>query len=34
VGVYPFDIAQTKADQVHTAARQRDFPLRCIVEHA
>jgi ATP-dependent Clp protease adaptor protein ClpS len=32
VGRYPWDIAQTKADQVHAAARQREFPLRCIVE--
>jgi ATP-dependent Clp protease adaptor protein ClpS len=34
VGMYPFDIAQTKANQVHAAARQREFPLRCIVEQA
>jgi ATP-dependent Clp protease adaptor protein ClpS len=34
VGTYPFDIAQTKASQVHAAARQREFPLRCIVEQA
>jgi ATP-dependent Clp protease adaptor protein ClpS len=34
VGMYPFDIAETKANQVHAAARQREFPLRCIVEHA
>ncbi|MDR0998425.1 MAG: ATP-dependent Clp protease adaptor ClpS [Treponema sp.] len=32
VGTYPFDIAQTKASQVHTAAREQEFPLRCIVE--
>jgi ATP-dependent Clp protease adaptor protein ClpS len=32
VGMYPFDIAQTKASQVHAAAREREFPLRCIVE--
>jgi ATP-dependent Clp protease adaptor protein ClpS len=32
VGLYPWDIAQTKADQVHAAARQNEFPLRCIVE--
>jgi ATP-dependent Clp protease adaptor protein ClpS len=32
VGVYPWDIAQTKAEQVHTIARQHEFPLRCIVE--
>jgi ATP-dependent Clp protease adaptor protein ClpS len=32
VGIYPWDIAQTKAAQVHAAAKQREFPLRCIVE--
>jgi ATP-dependent Clp protease adaptor protein ClpS len=32
VGVYPWDIAQTRTAQVHAAARQREFPLRCIVE--
>jgi ATP-dependent Clp protease adaptor protein ClpS len=32
VGVYPWDIAATKADQVHAAAREHEFPLRCIVE--
>jgi ATP-dependent Clp protease adaptor protein ClpS len=34
VGVYSWDIAQTKMNQVHTLARQHDFPLRCIVEKA
>jgi ATP-dependent Clp protease adaptor protein ClpS len=34
VGVYSWDIAQTKMDQVHTLARQHDFPLRCIIEKA
>ncbi|MDR1637553.1 MAG: ATP-dependent Clp protease adaptor ClpS [Treponema sp.] len=34
VGMYPFDIAQTKANQVHSAARRQEFPLRCIVEQA
>ena len=34
VGVYSFDIAQTKVNQVHTIARQHEFPLRCIVEQA
>jgi ATP-dependent Clp protease adaptor protein ClpS len=32
VGQYPWDIAQTKAQQVHTLAKQHEFPLRCIVE--
>ncbi len=34
VGTYPWDIATTKADQVHTMARQQEFPLRCLVEKA
>jgi ATP-dependent Clp protease adaptor protein ClpS len=34
VGVYPYDIAQTKANQVHALARQNEFPLKCIVEKA
>jgi ATP-dependent Clp protease adaptor protein ClpS len=32
VGVYPWDIAQTKAEQVHALARRNEFPLRCTVE--
>jgi len=34
VGVYTWDIAQTKANQVHTMAKQYDYPLKCIVEEA
>jgi ATP-dependent Clp protease adaptor protein ClpS len=34
VGVYPWDIAATKAEQVHAVARENEFPLRCIVEPA
>ena len=34
VGVYPWDIAQTKANQVHCLARQNEYPLKCIVELA
>ena len=34
VGVYPWDIAQTKTNQVHNLARQSEFPLKCIVEKA
>ncbi|MCL2093385.1 MAG: ATP-dependent Clp protease adapter ClpS [Treponema sp.] len=34
VGVYTWDIACTKANQVHTIAKQYDYPLRCIVEEA
>ena len=32
VGVYPWDIAATKAQQVHAAAKASQFPLRCVVE--
>ena len=32
VGQYSQDIAVTKAEQVHAAARENQFPLRCIVE--
>jgi ATP-dependent Clp protease adaptor protein ClpS len=34
VGVYTWDIAVTKSEQVHQAARENEFPLRCIVEPA
>jgi ATP-dependent Clp protease adaptor protein ClpS len=34
VGLYPWDIAQTKVAQVHAEAGRRGFPLRCIVEQA
>jgi ATP-dependent Clp protease adaptor protein ClpS len=32
VGVYPWDIAATKIEQVHAAARASEYPLRCIAE--
>ena len=32
VGCYTWDIAQTKANQVHVIAKQHDYPLKCIVE--
>ena len=32
VGVYIWDIAQTKATQVHQLARAEEFPLKCTVE--
>ena len=32
VGVYTWDIAVTKAEQVHAAADANGFPLRCNVE--
>ena len=34
VGVYTWDIAVTKANQVHSIAKQHEYPLRCIVEEA
>lgn len=33
-GVYTYDIASTKIDQVHQLARKREFPLRCALEEA
>jgi ATP-dependent Clp protease adaptor protein ClpS len=32
VGIYTWDIAQTKVGQVHQLAKDKDFPLRCTVE--
>ncbi|MDR0400702.1 MAG: ATP-dependent Clp protease adaptor ClpS [Treponema sp.] len=32
VGLYSWDIALTKAEQVHIAAERKGYPLRCIVE--
>jgi len=32
VGIYTWDIALTKADQVHAAAKADNYPLKCIVE--
>ena len=34
VGVYSWDIAATKADQVHTVAKAHEYPLRCVIEPA
>ena len=34
VGIYTWDIAKTKANQVHAIAKQYNYPLRCIVEEA
>jgi len=34
VGVYTWDIAATKTEQVHAAAKANEFPLRCIIEPA
>ena len=32
VGVYSYDIAVTKINQVHQLARQNGFPLKCTME--
>ena len=32
VGHYTWDLANTKVNQVHTIAKQHDYPLKCIVE--
>jgi ATP-dependent Clp protease adaptor protein ClpS len=32
VGVFPYDIAVAKRDQVLRMARERDFPLKCTIE--
>ena len=34
VGIYIYDIAVTKVNQVHTLARQNGFPLKCTMEKA
>ncbi len=31
-GIYPKDIAETKVAQVEAFARQREHPLRCVLE--
>lgn len=33
-GLYPRDVAETKAIMVHELARKRDFPLKCSIEKA
>jgi len=34
VGVYTWDIAVTKVDQVHKLAKANEFPLQCAIEPA
>jgi len=34
VGIYPYDIAITKIDQVHQLAKENGYPLRCSCEEA
>jgi len=31
-GLYPFEIAETKVDTVHSIAREKGFPLKCTLE--
>jgi ATP-dependent Clp protease adaptor protein ClpS len=31
-GVYPYEIAETKVDAVHTLAREHGYPLKCTME--
>ncbi len=32
VGIYSYDIAETKINQTHNLAKENQFPLRCIME--
>jgi ATP-dependent Clp protease adaptor protein ClpS len=34
VGLYSWDIANTKVNQVHAIARQYEYPVRCVIEEA
>ena len=34
VGIYSYDIAVTKINQVHQLAKQNGFPLKCTMEKA
>lgn len=33
-GVYTYEVAETKVEQVHALARQHEFPLQCTIEEA
>jgi len=33
-GLFPFEIAETKVDQVHALARNAGYPLKCSLEEA
>jgi ATP-dependent Clp protease adaptor protein ClpS len=33
-GIYPYDIALTKVNEVHALAKKNEFPLRCSAEEA
>ena len=31
-GLFPYETAEAKVEQVHSLARENDFPLRCSIE--
>jgi ATP-dependent Clp protease adaptor protein ClpS len=31
-GIYPYEVAETKVDTVHSLARESSFPLKCVME--
>ena len=31
-GLFPYETAEAKVEQVHTAAREQEFPLKCSLE--
>jgi ATP-dependent Clp protease adaptor protein ClpS len=33
-GVYTYEVAETKVDQVHALAKEYEFPLKCTMEEA
>ncbi len=33
-GIYTYEIAETKVQEVHTAAKENEFPLQCRIEPA
>lgn len=33
-GVYTYEVAETKIDQVHALAKEYEFPLKCTMEEA
>jgi len=33
-GIYPFEVAETKLEKVHSMAERESFPLRCSMEEA
>lgn len=33
-GVFPYEIAETKIEQVHALARKQGYPLKCSLEEA